>query len=581
MSSIGDLLAELAPVYIKSYGSGSMSSISMRGSGSNHTSVNWNGFPINSITTGGADLSLVGVGTIDNISIIGGASGALYGSGTFGGAIELTNSTDWNNRLKINILSETGSFSLQNYSLGLKAGNERFQYQLNSQFHSSKNDFPYFNETTKVFREHNQLIDKNLAQNFYLKLAQNNILDFGFLYQTKFKEIPNIIGSYGKSLQEQRDSSLKLFVRWTKSSDWNKLTLKSAYFFDYIHFTDKNSEAATDYKINSEISSKCWLNELNYRYLSNKYLTFDIGTAFSYLSADVKYYTKPIVEKKYTFFAGAKFNYEPLTMNVSLRKEFVNYTVTKPLLSVGLGFDALKDRIYLRANFSNQFRLPSFNDKYWQPGGNPSILPEKGLSFEVGGKFTVFNFANQNSFIIDATAYSSTIKNWIQWMPDNGSNLWSARNYKEVWARGSELLLKYKLQINKFQLLVNSSYSFTLSTNQQSVDNETSIIGKQIVYVPINLMREAVYLTYKNLFISYLLSYTSERETTDDNNPIYRLPAFFNSDCSVGINLQFNKIQTSFQFKVSNLFNTQYQLLSSYPMQGRAFYLTLNLGYKK
>ena len=56
--NLGDLLSKKSHLFIKSYGIGSLATVSLRGSGSAHTQLNWNGISLNSCMNGSSDLSL-------------------------------------------------------------------------------------------------------------------------------------------------------------------------------------------------------------------------------------------------------------------------------------------------------------------------------------------------------------------------------------------------------------------------------------------------------------------------------------------------------------------------------------------
>ena len=45
--NLADILSKETPIYIKSYGPGSLSTISIRGAGASHTQLYWNGIAIN------------------------------------------------------------------------------------------------------------------------------------------------------------------------------------------------------------------------------------------------------------------------------------------------------------------------------------------------------------------------------------------------------------------------------------------------------------------------------------------------------------------------------------------------------
>ena len=110
--NLQDVLQYIAPIQLVTYGSaGSLSSVRLRGGSGNHTQINWNGFPINSLTSGSADVSLLSFNKGDKVSIIYGASGALYGSGAVDGVIDIDQQSFSKDESNISGSYEFGSFS--------------------------------------------------------------------------------------------------------------------------------------------------------------------------------------------------------------------------------------------------------------------------------------------------------------------------------------------------------------------------------------------------------------------------------------------------------------------------------------
>ncbi len=110
-ADIGTLLKKTTLVNFSSNGSlGALTSVSIRGASNTHTSLMWNGIPINSLTTGSADFSLMNAGLFNDIRVVYGAEGTLYGSGTSGGAIELNNLPVWKKQRHFGFNSTFGSW---------------------------------------------------------------------------------------------------------------------------------------------------------------------------------------------------------------------------------------------------------------------------------------------------------------------------------------------------------------------------------------------------------------------------------------------------------------------------------------
>lgn len=106
LRTLAEMLQYSTNVNIRSYGSpGSSASISFRGLGASQTQVNWNGFPVNSVTLGSANVSNVELIDNQSVTLSPGASGVNYGSGTFGGAVNI----DYNPTLNTNINQASGT----------------------------------------------------------------------------------------------------------------------------------------------------------------------------------------------------------------------------------------------------------------------------------------------------------------------------------------------------------------------------------------------------------------------------------------------------------------------------------------
>ena len=144
-NSLGDILVYQTPAMVRQYGpAGFLTSLSVRGTGTNHTQVNWNGFAINSPTTGQADLSLIPAGFMQQVDVINGASGTSFGSGTFGGTVNMVNKPDWENRFSAEYTADAGSFGTISSRLKVQAGNHRWQYHASFLHQHAENDFQLY-----------------------------------------------------------------------------------------------------------------------------------------------------------------------------------------------------------------------------------------------------------------------------------------------------------------------------------------------------------------------------------------------------------------------------------------------------
>ena len=580
---IDELLAIQTSSQIKSYGGlGNLSTIILRGSGANQVSVNWNGFSINSVTSGITDLSLIQSGFFESIKIIPGASSSLYGSGTSGGAVELNNFSDTQSGLSLSAGSELGSFETKKYFIQSNFSNKYFQYHLSLNKTVAKNDFSYIDiykfDKPLEKRKHNSLKSLNLIQTVKIKFSQSSFLESGLWYIIKDKEIPEIAGSYNSGNKMQSDSIFRTFLRWKKLNKKSIFTISSAYFSEALHYSDKINSNDTDYSVNSEIDAENLSGNVSYRYYLNKKLVVDFAGILNFKKVTTENYTNiQTDELNYTLLSAIKYNISDFDIRFSFRNEFSTQINYIPVFDLGIIKKIYKNRIILKSRISNKFRLPTFNEKYWPAGGNPDIKHEISKNTETSFKYLYTKKNNVNNIYF--AGYYSKIKDMIQWIPKDG--VWTAVNNKEVTIFGLESNLHYSLQKNNFTHSVIASYNYTNSKLTDDYSNDEFYEKVKSIYIPEHSVKIFLTSSYKKYNISYATQYYGKRYTSIDNNENSVLPSFFNVNIYASYKLKIKHFNIVFTTKFLNIFNTQYEMIKSYPSPGRAFYFGVVFTFKR
>src|SRR5687768_7382051 len=83
--NLSSLLSSNTPLFIRSYGSGTLATLGIRGGSASHTQILWNGIPLRNPMLGLVDLALIPTAIIDQAAIHYGGHGAAFGSGAVGG----------------------------------------------------------------------------------------------------------------------------------------------------------------------------------------------------------------------------------------------------------------------------------------------------------------------------------------------------------------------------------------------------------------------------------------------------------------------------------------------------------------
>jgi vitamin B12 transporter len=581
--SVGYLLSKETPVLVNSYGgAGSLASASVHGAGSSHTQVSWNGFLLNSPASGQVDLSLVPSDIMQSVEIINGASGAVFGNNTFGGSIQLNNEPDWNNKILAGYSTALGSFGFISNLFSLQTGNEHIQYHLTAVKTNSENSFPYTDYykygSPELVTSHNAYETLGLIQNLFLKMKKGNHLNAGFWYQQKSLEIPILMGSYKESNATQRDSIFRSYLHYQKINDKSVLNIKTAYFSDLISYTDKNNINDTNYSVNSRIDAGQWMNETDYRYFLSSKIIIGGGASYNLISGISNNYGSQIRENEFALFGNMKITLPNLIMNAGIRKEF--YEGLNPKLQYSFGLRVKpNDHLTLRSSFSSKFRKPTFNEKYWKPGGNPLLRPEKGKGGEIALEWAS-NEDHSHIFWLDinAVGYLQWVDNWIQWVFNDSLR---PVEFKKVQSRGIETWINYGFRSQMFSLTGYINYNFNRSLVIQTYDNNPLLIRKQLMYTPVHMVRTGLHASLKGFILGVTYVYTGLRETVETADKHLRLPDYSVFDVIAGYQKKIKSLDFSVDFRIDNIFNRQYEIIRSKPMPGRAYLLTIRAGYLK
>lgn len=569
-NTIAEMLQKSTALNIKSYGTpGASASLSLRGAGSNHTQVNWNGFPINSVTLGSADLSALSAGSFNEVSLIYGASGALFGSGTFGGALNLGSDLRKVDRGLSGVVNlDIGSVNTSGAHLNLTHANTTMVYSGSLWGKQSDGDFKYFDYIAQknTRRENADWYNHGTIQQLGWKISPKSYIDAGIWLQVKKLNLPAIVGSQAAFEEMQRDSVLRTFIRYRQVFENAALTVKAAWFNRDQHYTKRISEG-DGYSINSRIKSQRWYVDINYRNYVTDWMSWDVGGIFTNTNADVSAYGTKKKEYDWALVNALRFYKNRWSGQLSIRKEWNTAFNSDWLLGGSVGYRVIPEKIKLLAALSQKFRKPTFNDRYWIPGGNKNLLPESGNSWELDVEATMIDLPNMKWQAV-ISGYHSNIDDMIVWRPQGA--IWSPENYMSVKIWGADLSTKMSYQWQKLRW--NSNFSFVLNNSDVKNDQEGN---SKMLYAPKfswNWNNEFALEKYKlGVNTNYIASrYYNERSKLKDISLI---------NLWVEKLFQIDPCKLVVGAKVNNFLNEEYELVRSYPMPGRTWEVYLSFRF--
>jgi len=604
-ASLAGLLSENTSVFVKEMGRGALATASFRGTAASHTRVNWNGMPMNSPMTGMVDFSLVPVYISDEISLAFGPAALKYGSGGVGGSVNINNTVDWDNVLNVKYIQGIGSYSTFDEFLQFGIGNRKVQSKTRLYHNYSKNDYTFINrgiaeidpETGQISNpkdtnDNADYMQFGLLQELYLRAGERNTFSARYWFQQSGRTIPRATSYEGpehSNMNRQDNTDHRLMGEWKNFGEQYQLSVRSGYTIKKLDYELKNfvpglGEIPAVYSESSIMSS---LNRVSVNYNFIRGLMLEGIADLNYHSVTtVDSVKKTGYEEDRTeilfYLSFSKRFWERFDIKVSFRQDFIAGKASPMIPYFGFNWKVLVDKeLFIRGNISRNYQEPTLNDLYWQPGGNPALLPEKGFSTELGFDYAID--LGKQRIKGGLTAYLSDIADWIIWIPSY-KGYWEPRNISKVKARGLEADILLEGIIGKVSYRLAGNYAYTSSKNYgDPVVWGDESYGKQLVYIPLHSGNLMVNLGYGGFYATYRFNAYSERFTTSSNDVSRRdwLYPYYMNDLYFGKNFRLGKISLGAEFRIYNLFNETYHTVLYRPMPGRNYMIMLKFSFEK
>ena len=578
--NLSELISASTPIFVKSYGQGSLATSSIRGASATHTQVMWNGVNINSPMPGQADFSQVPVFFIDKAKIYYGPGSIFQTSGGLGGSISLETKTNWQNRLQAEVQQQFASFETTNTSARLDIGNQKFQSSTRLFYTQSANNYDYYDiaanrENPPVEQRKNAAFRQTgLLQELAWKTDTKTALWAKIWLQENHREIPpNMLVNAPDGNEGSHEQLARGIVGVDHFFDHASLKVQTGLLYSFMNYKNEISQIDDDNVLTSSVTSAIY----NFQGFENLVIT--TGLDYNHHRVESDNYSGTKLRNEVAAFAGANYAIKNRAfLNLLIRQELIDNKPAPFTPSFGVSFKPVVDwGLLLKANIARNFKAPSLNDLYWSPGGNPDLQNESGFSYEAGMEYELkISKFKLNSQV---TCFYNDIDNWIMWQPDSVFSYWTPSNLKNVVTKGMELSINANGELGKVNWKYSLQYAFTSAENVEAVSENDQSVGKQLIYVPKNSVNQIVGIGMWGFDVNYTLNYTGERYTTSDNSRY--LPAFTTQDFSMSKSLVIKRNTFKLQFAINNFTNKQYQVIAWQPMPGRNYSISVKYVFNK
>ncbi len=570
---IATLLNDYANVNLRSYGYPGLMNVSMRGAGSNHTALLWNGFNLQDPMNGGVNMLLFPLFFVDEVQIQKGGGSALFGSGAMGGVISLENNLKFSGGLQAGAFLSAGSFDNYGGGVSVRQSGEKAVFLIKAFSKYGKNDFPFVNTEQfgqpEVRQENAALTQWGLLQENAFRIKKRQKLQTHIWYQKTDHELPPNMAQMTGS-KKQLDESLRGSADWSYHLPDIRFDLRSGLFLNRLHYTDPESNIDALHESFQSITE----GEVSWALFDKRDL-LNAGLNYTYEKSISDQYADDVSRNRVAIFASYKLALQAFTLIINGREEYVDEQFTPFTGAANLGVELGGFHLYGR--FSTNYRIPTFNDLYWYDGmakGNPDLKDESSWNTELAVNYKLSK-DTKRIFELSSTAFYGRFTNLIQWVPEQG--VWTPVNKKEVLSRGLENRISYQHSISK-KLIIGTrmSYSWIKSTLEEKTDNEPDdVLHKQLILTPEHQGNIQLKINYSVWSIEYIQSIVGKQYITADHTDA--MDAYTLGNLVFGFSGKSERFPLHIFLRWNNIWETVYQTMPGYAMPLANYELNVHL----
>lgn len=608
---VSDAVKHFAGVTVKDYGGiGGLKTVSIRSLGAQHTAIGYDGIALTDCQTGQIDIGRFSLDNVDQLSLSNGQSDNIFQPARFfasAGILNIQTLTprfEEGKRTNVSASFKTGSWGLVNPSLLLEQQlNRKWTVTANGEWMSSDGQYPYTlhygnaedDLTSREKRKNTDVQTLRAEAGLYGNFSDKEQWRLKAYYFQSSRGLPNATTFYYDfSTQHLWDKNTFIQSQYKKefSKQWVFQT-SAKWNWNYQRYLDPDSKNSSGKTENSYYQQEYYLSaSVLYRLLSN--LSFSLSTdgSINTMNADLKNFVHPTRYSWLTAFAGKYMN-DWLTLSASALATVINEDVEKggsagnhrkltPYVSAS--FKPLQnEELRIRLFYKDIFRLPSFNDLYYEEVGNSKLKPENARQYNVGVTYSknVCSFLPYLSATIDG--YYNKITDKIIAYPTKNLAVWSMRNLGSVEIKGVDATASIALQPwenIRINLSGNYTYQRALDVTNSDLDSEEGRTYKhQIAYTPrvSGSGQAGIETPWVNLSYSFLFS--GKRYQQGENIAENRLDSYSDHSISASRSFKIMQTNTSVSVEVLNIADKNYEIIRNFPMPGRSVRATISIRY--
>lgn len=556
-SETKNIIRKLPGITIKSYGgSAGISSISIDGGTSTHTKILVDGFDLTNSQNSQMDISQLPAPFIKSIHFSN-YDINKYGSGSIDGVVDFK---PWTNSNSVTI--GYGSFGHLSSNMKINLYHKKISTDFLIGYRKDEGNYSYSWKDNNYERKNNDFEQKYFSGRVSTILTKRV---YAKLFLLRTEQDRGVAGQkWSPNLSARRKDNL-LASAFTLG--WN--SRKGHGKFDLIYRNSDNDYSNPNINVNSYFKNITTEGKLNqdYNFSEKIKLVGNLSLKNEVLKMNKTNSHKRILSKN-TF----SILYKP-TKNIELKPtanyEFSPNNFDKVSYSFGTTvFSTTKLLRSISLHYANLYRFPSFNDMYWEPGGNPELRTEETDVINCSSKFKLNNFAE-----ISVNLFYKNSRDLIQWMPQQ--SYWQPENIAKTIRYGYKI--SFDWDYDPLNLVGNFHYDHLVSKNRV----KGNYYNKSLRYAPENIASFNIQWQPKRANVNLQIDYTDEQISLYSYPEDVILEPFIIINSSFGYSLDILKRNVIAVISVENVLNKEYETIYGYPEPLRLYKLTLTYNFKK
>ena len=593
---VSDVLKYFSGATVKDYGGvGGLKTVSVRGLGAQHTAVAYDGIIITDNQTGQIDLGRFSAAQAQEVSLVSGPDNDLMQTAAMAAqaaaiSVSSTRPNLYGKRIQCNAQLKHGSFNTLSAlaSTAFKTGLDN-TVSLQAEWLKTDGNYPYTqfngNNSTTKSRDNSDVNRLRAEAAYFGTLGGSTDLTVRAYWYQSVQGLPaNIL--YNDNAARERLWNREGFIQSTLNSTLTErliLRLNAKYGITYARYLNPIVNSSTGSTDNRYTENEGYLSGvLLYRLADALTASVAIDGRISGLTgngADQASPTRTTLNAsgaiKYAsqrLTLTGRINYVGTTEKTKIREAAQNYSHLSPV--IGANWLVWPEAgLHIRASYVNTYRLPTFNDLYFEQIGRRDLKPERAAVTSAGMIMEKEYAGLSCSLYFDA--YNSSVIDRIMAVPGKNTAVWMMKNIGRVVTHGIETGLDLSRTEGRIRPTARLSYTYQRAMDKS--DSGSTTWNHQIPYTPRHSASAVVLIETPVVNVSGNMLYSAEYYSNGYNGPEYLMPSYYELGCSLWKTFRTRFFGLTLKAECINLTNSRYELVRNFPMPGRQFRITAQI----